>query len=41
VPPHGVFHKGNNGRWRDVLTDEDLQRYHDLKARTLSADAMK
>jgi aryl sulfotransferase len=24
------FHKGTNGRWRDVLTPEDVQRYEDL-----------
>jgi aryl sulfotransferase len=35
------FHKGKNGRWRDVLTDEDLQLYHDLKARTLPPDAIR
>ncbi len=34
------FHQGRNGRWRDVLDEEDLQLYHDLKARTLSPDAI-
>ena len=38
--PANFFHKGKNGRWRDVLTDEDLQLYEDLKARTLMPDAV-
>jgi aryl sulfotransferase len=35
------FHKGKNGRWRDVLTEDDLELYHDLKARTLSPGAIE
>ena len=27
------FHKGTNGRWRDVLTEEDLARYESAAAR--------
>lgn len=33
------FHKGTNGRWRDVLTPEQLQRYDDLVAANLPDDA--
>jgi len=29
------FHKGTNGRWRDVLGDEDLKLYEEAKARVL------
>ncbi|TFH20636.1 MAG: hypothetical protein E4H05_01860 [Acidimicrobiales bacterium] len=33
------FHKGTNGRWRDVLTQEQLERYDALVADGLPADA--
>jgi len=36
--PAGFFHKGTNGRWRDVLTERDLERYQQAVARTLSPD---
>ncbi len=39
--PRNFFHKGSNGRWRDVLTDEDLDLYEKAKHRTLSPDAIK
>jgi aryl sulfotransferase len=39
--PKSFFHKGSNGRWRDVLTDEDLGLYEKAKHRTLSADAIE
>lgn len=39
--PKNFFHKGQNGRWRDVLTAEDLQLYEDLKARTLTPEATR
>jgi aryl sulfotransferase len=39
--PKNFFHKGKNGRWRDVLSEEDLQLYHDLKNRTLDLDAIR
>jgi aryl sulfotransferase len=29
------FHKGTNGRWRDVLTDDDLALYEQAKERVL------
>jgi aryl sulfotransferase len=29
------FHKGTNGRWRDVLTAEDIAKYEDAVARNL------
>lgn len=32
------FYKGTNGRWRDVLTDTDLQLYHTAVGRELSPD---
>jgi len=32
------FYKGVNGRWRDVLTEEDLALYDAAKARVLSPD---
>ena len=33
------FHKGTNGRWRSVLTPEQLDRYDALVADGLSDDA--
>ena len=32
------FFKGSNGRWRGVLTEEDLALYEEAKARVLSPD---
>jgi aryl sulfotransferase len=32
------LHKGTNGRWRDVLTDDELARYDAAVARFLSGD---
>jgi aryl sulfotransferase len=32
------FFKGTNGRWRDVLTDEDLELYEQAKQRVLTPD---
>ena len=32
------FHKGTNGRWRDVLTAADIQRYEDLTMTRLSPE---
>ncbi len=32
------FFKGNNGRWRDVLTEDDLAMYEAAKGRVLSPD---
>lgn len=32
------FHKGTNGRWRDVLTKEDLELYRAAVARELTPD---
>jgi aryl sulfotransferase len=32
------FHKGTNGRWRDVLTDEDIARYESAVAANLTPD---
>ena len=37
----GFFFKGTNGRWRDVLTDEDLALYEDTKQRVLTPDCAK
>jgi aryl sulfotransferase len=37
---NNFFHKGTNGRWRDVLTAEDLQLYEDTKSRKLGPDAL-
>lgn len=39
--PKNFFHQGKNGRWKDVLTDEDLQLYEDLKGRTLTPEAAR
>jgi len=33
------FHKGTNGRWRDVLTPAQLERYDAMIAEGLPADA--
>jgi aryl sulfotransferase len=35
------FFKGTNGRWRDVLTDDDLALYEDAKQRVLTPDSAK
>ena len=35
------FFKGTNGRWKDVLTADDLALYEDAKSRVLSADCAK
>jgi aryl sulfotransferase len=32
------LYKGTNGRWRDVLTEEELARYDEVVARTLSPE---
>jgi aryl sulfotransferase len=37
--PKDFFHKGTNGRWRDVLNEEDLKLYEDRKAKSLAPDA--
>lgn len=35
------FHKGLNGRWRDVLSNEDLELYHDKKKQVLAPECIK
>lgn len=35
------YHKGTNGRWKDVLTDEDLALYEEAKRRVLTPDCAK
>jgi aryl sulfotransferase len=35
------FNKGTNGRWRDVLTDEDLELYAAAKQRVLEPDCAR
>jgi aryl sulfotransferase len=35
------FHKGTNGRWRDLLTDEDLDLYEAAKTRVLEPECAK
>lgn len=37
--PENFFHKGSNGRWRDVLSDEELLLYDAAADRSLDADA--
>jgi aryl sulfotransferase len=37
--PKNFFHKGSNGRWQEVLTEDDLQLYEDHKSLTLTPDA--
>jgi len=34
--PQAFFHSGGGGRWRGVLTDEDLELYEEAKARVLA-----
>jgi aryl sulfotransferase len=41
LDPKNFFHKGSNGRWRDVLTDKDLELYEKAKLRTLSPTAIQ
>lgn len=35
---HGFFHKGTNGRWRDVLTADDAAKYERVAAANLAPD---
>ena len=35
------INKGTNGRWRDVLTEEDIARYEAEVARNLTPDWAK
>jgi aryl sulfotransferase len=37
----GFFFKGSNGRWRDVLTDEDLALYEEAKKRVLAPECAR
>jgi aryl sulfotransferase len=39
--PKNFFHKGSNGRWRDVLTEDDLALHEQAKRRTLSPAAIE
>nr|VFK66234.1 MAG: aryl sulfotransferase [Candidatus Kentron sp. UNK]VFK71844.1 MAG: aryl sulfotransferase [Candidatus Kentron sp. UNK] len=39
--PAGFFHKGTNGRWREVLSERDLEMYRQAVARVLSPDCAK
>jgi aryl sulfotransferase len=32
------IHKGTNGRWRDVLTPEEVRKYEDLALRKLGQE---
>ena len=36
--PSSFFHKGTNGRWRDVLTAEEVQMYEEKAAQVLTPD---
>lgn len=36
----GFFFKGTNGRWRDVLTEQDLELYEQAKARVLTPECI-
>jgi len=38
--PQTFINKGTNGRWRDVLTEDDLALYHAAVARELSPDCV-
>jgi len=35
------IHKGTNGRWKDVLTDDELALYHQAMEKTLSPDCIR
>lgn len=35
------IHKGTNGRWKDVLTDDDLELYRDAMARSLTPECAR
>ncbi|MFT5014396.1 MAG: aryl sulfotransferase, partial [Dinoroseobacter sp.] len=37
----GFYFKGTNGRWRDVLTAQDLALYEAAKARVLTPESAK
>lgn len=39
--PGRFIYKGTNGRWRDVLTPEDLELYEDAVSRALPPDARR
>jgi len=32
------FHKGTNGRWRDLLTPEDVKRYEEIASKNMTPD---
>ena len=32
------FHKGTNGRWRDVLSDEEVAMYEETAVKVLTPD---
>jgi len=34
----GLVHKGTNGRWKDLLTDRQLERYEEIVAQKLEAE---
>jgi len=36
--PQSFFHKGTNGRWKDVLTPEEIARCDEVAARELTAE---
>jgi len=35
---HAFFNKGTNGRWKDVLTSEEIARADEIAARRLTPD---
>jgi aryl sulfotransferase len=35
------IHKGTNGRWRDVLDEDEIALYHRAMARTLPSDCAR
>jgi len=39
--PQNFFHKGSTGQWQDVLSDEELQLYHEAADRALEPDARR
>lgn len=35
------IYKGTNGRWRDILTDEEIRKYEDMAASNLSPECVR
>ena len=39
--PQTFFHKGTNGRWKDILSADELRLYDDAMRKTLPPDCAR